>query len=240
MKYNLYCDESCHLEHDNNSAMVLGCVWCPKDKVREINKKIVEIKNKYGVHATSEIKWTKISNCKENLYVDIVNYFFAEQNLHFRALVIPDKSKLKHENFNQTHDLWYYKMYFDMIKTIFSRENEYEVYIDIKDTHSTQNVHKLQEVTCHSIYDFSETIIKRIQPIRSEEVQLMQITDILIGALAFYHRKVEDDVKRNKTKLQIIELIKEKSNYTLDKTTLLREDKFNFLIWRAQEGLEND
>lgn len=31
--YNLYCDESCHLENDGQKAMVLGAVWCPDDKL---------------------------------------------------------------------------------------------------------------------------------------------------------------------------------------------------------------
>jgi len=27
--YNIYCDESCHLEHDGIPTMVIGAVWCP-------------------------------------------------------------------------------------------------------------------------------------------------------------------------------------------------------------------
>jgi hypothetical protein len=34
--FNIYCDESCHLENDHQKAMVLGAVWCPLDKTREI------------------------------------------------------------------------------------------------------------------------------------------------------------------------------------------------------------
>ena len=28
--FNVYCDESCHLEHDNIPTMVIGAVWCPQ------------------------------------------------------------------------------------------------------------------------------------------------------------------------------------------------------------------
>ena len=34
--FNIYCDESCHLEHDRQKVMVLGAVWCPLEKTREI------------------------------------------------------------------------------------------------------------------------------------------------------------------------------------------------------------
>ncbi len=41
---NVYCDESCHLEHDRQKAMVLGAIWCPLDKSREIAVRLREIK----------------------------------------------------------------------------------------------------------------------------------------------------------------------------------------------------
>ncbi|NHQ60865.1 DUF3800 domain-containing protein [Chlorobium sp. BLA1] len=34
--FNIYCDESCHLENDRHKAMVLGAVWCPLDESRII------------------------------------------------------------------------------------------------------------------------------------------------------------------------------------------------------------
>lgn len=30
MEYNIYCDESCHLQHDHNDIMVLGGILCKK------------------------------------------------------------------------------------------------------------------------------------------------------------------------------------------------------------------
>ena len=31
--FNIYCDESRHLEHDRQKVMVLGDVWCPLEKI---------------------------------------------------------------------------------------------------------------------------------------------------------------------------------------------------------------
>jgi len=28
--FNVYCDESCHLENDKQKVMVLGAVWSPR------------------------------------------------------------------------------------------------------------------------------------------------------------------------------------------------------------------
>ena len=101
-EYNVYCDESCHLEHDRFKAMSLGAVWCPKEKAREINRRIVEIKEAHGIKREAEVKWTKISPCNKRLYMDIVEYFFGNEDLHFRGLVIPDKGVLRHDGYSHT------------------------------------------------------------------------------------------------------------------------------------------
>ena len=44
MKYNIYCDESCHLEHDNQKYMVLGGIICEKSSRKCIKRDILNIK----------------------------------------------------------------------------------------------------------------------------------------------------------------------------------------------------
>ena len=104
MLFNIYCDESCHLEHDGINVMVLGSIWCPQSKLKEINHRIQEIKARNGIKKEAELKWTKLSPSQQDAYLDLINYFFDDDDLHFRAVVIPDKSKLDHKRFNQTHD----------------------------------------------------------------------------------------------------------------------------------------
>lgn len=233
MLYNVYCDETCHLEHDSSNAMVLGAVWCPQSKLREINERIRQIKRRNNVSETMELKWTKISPAKNDLYKDLVNYFFDDDDLHFRGVIIPDKSKLDHAKYNQTHDAWYYKMYFDMLKVIFSPVDHYEIYIDIKDSNSAKKVKKLREVCCNSVYDFSQKLIQRLQLIRSDEVQIMQVVDIIIGAIGYENRIFPEGFVKSEAKQEIVALIKKRSGYTLKKTTLLREEKVNLLTWEA-------
>lgn len=95
------------MEHDNSNVMVLGAVWCPKEKRHEINGRIKEIKARNGIQPNAELKWTKVSPVKKQVYEDLINYFFDEKDLHFRVLLIPHKDELKHLEFNQTHDEWY-------------------------------------------------------------------------------------------------------------------------------------
>ncbi len=97
--------------------MVLGAVWCPLEKSREIAVRLREIKQKNGVSTQFEVKWTKVSPSKQAFYLDLVDYFFDDDDLFFRALIIPDKGKLRHVAVpGQDHSTWYYKMYFNMSK----------------------------------------------------------------------------------------------------------------------------
>lgn len=228
MPYNIYCDESCHLEHDKQKAMVLGAVWCSKDNSDKINNEIKEIKVKYNLSKYFEIKWTKVSAGKLNFYHELVEYFFENPNLHFRALVIPDKSILNHEAFNQTHDDWYYKMYFNLLNKIIEPRDENYIYLDIKDTRSAGKVRYLEKVLRNSEYDFESKVIKKVQNIHSHESQQMQLADLLIGAVSYENRGIET----SDSKISITDLIKKMTGYSLKKSTLLSENKFNIFIWK--------
>lgn len=230
--FNIYCDESCHLEHDRQPVMVLGAVWCPSEKTREVASRIREIKTKHRLAPTFEVKWSKVSPAKQAFYMELLDYFFDDDDLHFRALIVADKAKLQHEAFGQqTHDTWYYKMYFDMSKVLLSPHAEYRIYLDIKDTRSAEKIRKLHDVLCNNLYDFERRIITRVQTVRSHEVEQAQLADLLIGAVAYVNRGLESNV----AKVALVRRMQERSSYSLKRTTLLREDKVNLFRWEAQE-----
>lgn len=236
--YNIYCDESCHLENDGLPVMVLGAIWHPLSKRKEITKRLNEIKIKHGLSQTFEVKWTKVSKSKIEFYLDLIDYFFDDDDLHFRALVVSDKTQLSHKSFNQDHDDWYYKMYFRTLSTILTPEEKFRIYLDIKDTRGGEKIKKLHEVLCNNIYDFSRSIVKTVQLIRSEEIPQIQLADLLIGAVGYENRKKvhpREYILSNKGKSALVDRIKERSKYSLLKSTLLRESKFNIFHWQGQK-----
>ena len=228
--YNIYCDESCHLEHDHQKIMALGALWCDKEKTREAFIRIREIKQKYNLNKNVELKWSKVSPAKKDFYLNIIDYFFDDDDLHFRCLTVPDKSLLDHKAFNQTHDEFYYKMYFDLLKTIFNPEDKYRVYIDIKDTRGGEKVKKLHDVLCNNMYDFNREIVENMQIVKSDEVELMQLNDFLLGAVSYINRGLNTSDAKN----TVSKRIQERSGYSLTKSTLFRENKFNIFIWKSQ------
>ena len=186
-----------------------------------------------GARKKRQMKWVKVSAAKLEAYADLVNYFFDDDDLHFRALVVDNKDKINHEAFDQTHDDWYYKMYFDMIKTILTPGSGYYIYLDIKDTKSKTKIRKLQAVLENSRYTFSSNTIRNIQVIRSHEVEIMQLTDILIGAAAYKLRGFSQSNAKN----GLINLMERRSRYKFEQNALYRENKFNIFHLRLQEDV---
>lgn len=229
--YNVYCDESCHLENDNQHIMVLGAIWCQFEKAREASVSLRGLKVAHGLSPAFEVKWAKVSPSKQPFYLELVDYFFSNEALNFRALVVPDKSKLQHALYGQDHDTWYYKMYFDMLKVILEPEARYRIYLDIKDTRSAAKIAKLHDVLCNNVYDFERQIIERVQTVRSHEVELLQLADLFIGAVSYANRGLSE----NSAKVSLVERIRKRSGYTLTRTNLLRESKLNIFIWQATE-----
>jgi len=247
--FNIYCDESCHLERDQSSVMVLGAVWCKASRTKEIADRLREIKQKHLLARTDEwkqpggmpfeVKWSKVSQGQVDFYLDLIDYFFDDDDLHFRGMLIPDKRILDHASFDQSHDDWYYKMLFRLLEPVIDPEQQYHIYLDIKDTQSERTRAKLQEVLRHSRYDPLGMIIHRVQQIRSHESELMQMADLLLGAIGYHNRQRRDELPTpgkslNPAKLEVIRRIQRRSDKSLDQTTWLRESKLNLLRWKPR------
>lgn len=230
--YNVYCDESCHLENDGVPVMAWGAVTCPEGEVRTIAEAIRALKAAHGLKPEFEAKWTKVSPAKAAFYLALIDLFLADDRLRFRGLVVPDKALLDHARFDQSHDDWYYKMYFTMLRPIFTAPHCYRIYLDVKDTRGGPKTRKLHEVLANSLYDFDRQAIERVQQIRSHESELLQVTDLLIGALTYANR----GLNTSPAKAAIIGRLRAGlGQQALSRTSTFAAIKFNILVWRARE-----
>lgn len=203
--FNIYCDESCHIENDHKPYMFLGSISCAYNQVKRHTGRINELKDKYKFNA--EIKWTNVSKSKLRFYEELIDYFF-DTDLRFRSVGV-DKSKIQYEAHGKTYDEFYYTMYYYLLNKV-DTANNYCVYLDIKDSLSANKVRKLNE-----ILNIKLGVFRNIQNIRSHESILMQLTDFIMGAISYQHNNLD---KKNIAKKRIIEKIKHHSNENLLKT----------------------
>ena len=85
---------------------------------------------------------------------------------------------------------------------------------------------------CNNAYDFSREIIQKVQTVRSHEVEQIQLADLLIGAVAYANRDLSGSI----AKQRLVEIIRKRSEYSLTRSTLYKEDKLNLFQWTAQES----
>ena len=200
--FNIYCDESCHLENDHKKYMFIGSINCAYPQVRRHTERIKELKDKHKFNA--EIKWSHVSMSKIQFYLDLVDYFF-DTDLKFRAIGI-DKSQIRCDDFNSNFDDFYYKMYYQLLNYKVDTTNHYNVYLDIKDTLSAIKVRKLK-----NILNVKYGVFRNIQNIRSEESVLMQLADFLMGAISY---NANFDQKQYFAKVLILDKISKHANMT--------------------------
>ena len=90
---------------------------------------------------------------------------------------------------------------------------------------------KLKDVLANNAYDYNKKMIRKIQQVRSHEVELIELADFLIGAVAYVHRGFNTSA----AKLELVEQMKRRSKYSLLKSTLVKEDKVNIFVWKGRQ-----
>lgn len=229
-EYNLYGDESCHLLNDNSRYMVLGAIKCPKSSVKGISKDLRNIKVKHSLPPYHEIKSTKVSKGQYAFYEEVIQYFLSCSKLQFRAIII-DKKMLNHKAHNQTHEDFYYKMYYNLIIHWVKHDGDYLIYLDYKDPSSNKRCKYLNEVLDNTLRRFSGSISFHVQQVKSEECELIQLSDLLIGLTCYNAKRLNG----NSAKLALIELIK--NNLAFDMFSTNYDEKFNVLNWKSKSNV---
>lgn len=231
---NIYCDESCHLKNDNSDIMVLGAMSCNQESKNKVFNDIRSIKEKYGLDSRFEIKWTKVSYSKVEFYKELVDYFFNTDELSFRAVVALNKKSLNHNQYNDgDYDTWYYKMYFILLNPIIYEEETYKILVDIKDTHGGPRVKKLHKVLCYNIYDYKMDVINGVYQINSIESEILQLADLMIGALGYFHRGLSNNIGNSGKKL-LVDYIQNKHGINMNRKTDRNKKKYNLFIWSPE------
>ncbi|GEP94362.1 DUF3800 domain-containing protein [Chitinophaga cymbidii] len=231
--YNLYIDESCHLEHDGMPVMCIGYVKINAEHYHAMKERIKQIKLDFK--NPTEIKWNSVSFSRMPLYKALIDYFFAGE-IDFRCILVKYKKRLRHDEFNQgSHDNFYYKLIYFLLHSATNHpDSQYKVYLDIKDTRGKEKLKKIEEVLANKYKGNSPFV--SFQHIHSDENVLLQLTDLFIGAVTFKNRGLHSKEGANKAKVQLVEYLEAKSGYSLNEGTEPWETKFNIFDHQPKQS----
>lgn len=229
-QYNIYLDESCHLEFDGFPVMCVGYIKVNKQAYEAIRADLKHLKLKH--HAPTELKWNKISASRLNFYKDLVDYFFNQEAICFRAILVKYKHDLKPNDFNQgSHDNFYYKLIEYLLRPN-DTDSDYRVFLDIKDTRGRERLKKIKDI--FNNHHHGKSPFTSFQYLHSHDNVLIELADFFIGAITYKAR----GLKLSKIKQDVIAYIEEKSGYHIDEGTEPWEKKFNIFDHQPKKRTE--
>lgn len=234
---HLYCDESCHLPSDGQPNMLLGLVSCPAEKVSAAHGALRQLAKEAGFEPHFEAKWTKLSPARLPHYLNLLEWFFADeqQDLAFRCLVLPHKERLYAALPDSARDHLYYRLYYQLLRGAVEPESRHRIFLDTKDTRGGKKIRNLRDLLQRNAGDSLQTAksIEDIQLVRSHEIGLLQLTDLFLGAVAYARR----DLKTSPAKRTFVQALEEKIGSPLTADTPPGSQKFVIATEHDQEAL---
>lgn len=232
-KYNICIDESCHLEHDRLPVMCIGYIKLGQENYEQFKEEIKEIKLKHK--SPTEIKWHNLSSSRLPLYKDLIDYFF-QKNIEFRCVLIKNKQRLDHAQFNQgdPNNFYYKTVYLLLNSETNSPTNEYKVLLDLKDSRGRERLNKIEEVFDNKYYGKSP--FGHFQHIHSDETDFLQLADLFIGAITYKARGAHAADNPSKAKVEFLQYLEQTSGYQIDEGTEPWATKFNIFDFQPRSG----
>lgn len=188
---NIYCDESRHTNQDD-SFMVIGALSCHRDNKEKIYKSIYSIQKMYNTW--SEFGWKTISPNRKDFYWDLMAFFVSENDLFFRCITA-DKRLLNHDLYNHgDSELGFYKLYYQMLIHWLQSSYRHYIYLDWQQNQDRNRFAVLRDILRRKLTGKAKIVC--LEPISSKDSPLIQLTDLLIGAIGYaWNGKTNSQIK---------------------------------------------
>lgn len=208
----VYCDESrpeaLFGENSKDRFMVIGGIWIPKQERENVKNNIKTLQNKHNLYG--EIKWKNVSPSKIEFYLDLIDLFFMTESLRFRCIVVDGKEVDVEVYHNSDSELGFYKFYYQLLFHWCEPLESYWIFLDYKKNKQSDRLHTLEKVLNNATFSH----IKDVQAIESKQSLLIQLADVLIGAVGYKF----NGYNSSDAKLKLIERIEEYIGRTIQKT----------------------
>lgn len=192
------------------------------------------IKNLGG---SQDCKWAKVKKHNRDVYEDIVNAFFKGVGagwFHYYALVV-DNSKMNHKLFNDgDKEIGFNKMLFQLLFQFarkYRNRPRFYAYLDHRTTiHTPERMRQMLNGRAHKTLSVTHNPFRVCQFRHSEEVRLIQATDVITGAIAYHTNHRHFELNAASPKVELAQMIADKANLPfLSKPTPYSDSGFD--IW---------
>jgi len=234
---NIYADESCK---ENHHYFVLGATMVSTSLATPILHLIK--KERVAENIFKEMKWGKVSNNKLPAYLRMADLYFdlLENNeICFHAL-IADAHRFNHKKFNNgCGEIGYNKLLYQLLVKAADRLKEkapFYVYLDDRTTkHSLDELREILNNGSRKLVGIEEPF-RRVQFRDSKSCDLIQLNDLIIGAIGFMKNDHHTRPGASKAKLALAEHITRRAKVSsLTSSTRFSESRFRIWNFQLQE-----
>ena len=222
--------------------MVFGGLMLPVEMAAEFKTEMQTWRQKWNMSA--ELKWSKISNGKHDEYRDYVDCGLrrlAAGQIVFRSIVL-ERRLLNYRRFQDGDaELGFHKFLYQLIFHCFCKRlcagDRMVVFLDRRQT--TYDHKELAQVlnasACRQMAIVGRPVAK-VEPINSKHSELMQLNDVLMGAVGFHNNCKEKLPGTRQSKKDVAMQIASAMNLaTLKVSTSPLLDRFGVWQFRLQE-----
>jgi len=184
--------------------VLIGGLWVITEKREYLKAQIGDLRARHNVHG--EFKWTRVSPSRLPV-------------MRFRCLVLPANQLDVVRFHNGDNELMFYKFYYQLLRNWILEFNTYRVFTDLRTNRVKQRLERL-------LAD-----VASVQALPSEQLDLLQLADVLIGAVGYrFH-----SANKSSAKLAVIKEIETRLGHPIQPTGKT-EEKFNVFRWRPGGG----
>lgn len=189
MDFEVYCDESGQelfgTRPTGEHYVLIGGLWIRTENRKAYKDHIKQLRHKYKVGG--EFKWKRVSPSRLNFFLELVRFFFDQRDeMRFRVIVLR-ADEMDAVRFHESdNELMFYKFYYQALHHWILDFNRYRVFVDTK----TNRVHNRIQILEKCLRSANISSLVDVQALPSHEVDLLQLVDVLMGAVSYkFHRR---------------------------------------------------
>lgn len=234
--FSFFMDES---GISNHRFTVVGAICLRTETIPEVHASIQAFRDRYNMHA--ELKWSKVSNQKSAEYRALVDYFFALNNLNilqFHAIVF-DNHGANHGRYNDgDQDVGLSKLYYQLMVHRFGKmcgaHGDLCVCVDHRNSStSLTDLMNMANAGMAAKCGIHHSPLKQIVPLDSKSDDLLQLNDVILGAVCAARNGKHLTVAGRESKRSLATLVLEKSGLeTFDRDS--PRSIHRFTVWNMR------
>lgn len=230
--WEVYGDES---RQTRDRYMVIGGVILPSRQADSLHSAVNLFRESNRMHAT--LKWTKVSNQKFQEYRNFVDLFFSfSRVINFRCMVL-DTSLIDHETYSGgDRELGFYKFMYQFLVHSLRRyiQPGERALVRLDRRVTTYKLSDLAAVLNAGLKRYLPKMdyapVRSIEPRQCSGSDLLQIADVLLGAVGFQWNAYHARSEAKRAKVLLAEHIANRANL-VSLTQATPRGKADFSIW---------